>query len=160
MKIKLLLMIPLFIILQGGGCSNDDDGGSDGTINNYINFLGTTNDGNGGCNIQSDDGLDISCTYSAFYQRDGLSYTIAVSHEGICRTGTFNMRDNLDQPSNAYFFLQVASDGVGIENYFGFSGTVELIDTGISSSIRFNGTVISSLSGEEEAIEGFVQCPI
>ena len=160
MKIKLLLMIPVFIFLQGGGCSDDDDSGTDGTNNNYITFLGVTNDANGGCNIQSDDGLDISCTYSAGYQLDGLSYTIAVSHEDLCRTGTFNMRDNLDQPSNAYFFLQVASDGVGIENYFGFSGTVELVDTGISSNMRFNGTVINSSTGVEELIEGFVQCPL
>jgi len=153
-------MIPLYFFLQGGGCSSDDDGGNDGTNDNFITFLGVTNDANGGCNIQSDDGLDISCTYSAGYQFDGLSYTIAVSHEGICRTGTFNMRDNLDQPSNAYFFLQVASDGVGIENYFGFSGTVDLVDTGSSSNMRFSGTVVSSLSGEEEAIEGFLQCPL
>ena len=160
MKLKLLLIIPLSILLQGG-CSSDDDGGStDGTSDNFITFLGTTNDANGGCNIQSEDGLDVSCTYSAGYQFDGLSYTIAVSHEGICRTGTFNMRDNRDQPSNAYFFLQVASEGVGIENYFGFSGTVDLVDTGVSSNMRFSGTVVSSLTGEEEAIEGFVQCPL
>lgn len=159
MKMNLLLMIPLFIILQGGGCSSDDDG-SDGTSDNFINFLGTTNDGNGGCNIQSDDGLDISCTYSAFYQRDGLSYTIAISHEGECRTGTFNLRDNLDQPSNAYFVLQVASNGVAIDTYLGFSGTVNLTDTGANSSVRFDGTVVNISSGEEKAIEGFVSCPL
>ncbi|WP_299222871.1 hypothetical protein [uncultured Psychroserpens sp.] len=159
MKIKLLLMMPLFIFLQGGGCSDDDDG-SDNTNANFINFLDTTNDGNGGCNIQSDDGLDISCTYSAFYQRDGLSYTIAISHEGVCRSGTFNLRDNLDQPSNVYFILQVASNGVAVDTYLGFSGTVNLTDTGTSSSIRFNGTVINTDTGEEEPIEGFVQCPL
>ncbi|WP_298904376.1 hypothetical protein [uncultured Psychroserpens sp.] len=158
MKIKLLMLLPLFILLQVGGCSDDDS--ADDTGNNFINFLGTTNDGNGGCNVQSDDGLDVSCTYTAFYQRDGLSYTIAVTHNGECRTATFNMRDNLDQPSHAYFLLQVASNGVAIDNYLGFSGTVDLVDTGVSSSIRFNGTVVNTVTGEEEAIEGFVQCPI
>lgn len=161
MKIKLLLMIPLFIFLQGGGCSSDDDTiPNDGTSDNFITFLGITNDANGGCNIQSDDGLDISCTYSAFYQLDGLSYTIAVSHEGECRTGTFNLRDDLDQPSNAYFILQVASDGVAIDTYLGFSGTVDLVDTGISSSVSFEGTVVNTETGVEEAIVGFIQCPI
>ena len=150
MKIKLLLMIPLFIFLQGGGCSSDDDGANDGTADNYITFLGVTNDANGGCNIQSDDGLDISCTYTAFYQLDGLSYTIAISHEGECRTGTFNLRDDLDQPSNAYFILQIAEDGVPIETYLGFSGTVNLVDTGISSSVSFDGTVVNIDSGIEE----------
>lgn len=158
MKIKLLILLPLFIFLQGGGCSSDDENGTDGTNDNFINFSDTANDGNGGCNIQSDDGLDISCTYSAFYQRDGLSYTIAVTHNGECRTATFNMRDNLDQPSNAYFILQIASNGVAIDNYLGFSGTVNLVDTGISSSIRFDGTVVNTVTGVEEAIEGFVQC--
>ena len=160
MKIKLLLMIPLFIILQGGGCSNDDDNGTDGTNNNFITFLGTTNDGNGGCNIQSDDGTYVSCTYSAFYQRDGLSYTIAINHEGVCRTGTFNLRDNLDQPSNVYFIMQVASNGVAIDTYLGFSGSVNLSDTGVSSSVRFEGTVVNISTGDEEEIEGFVQCPL
>lgn len=159
MKIKLLLMIPLFVFLQGGGCSSDDDS-SDGTVDNYITFLGVTNDANGGCNIQSDDGLDISCTYSAYYQLDGLSYTIAISHEGECRTGTFNLRDNLDQPSNVYFILQVAENGVATATYLGFSGTVNLVDTGISSSVSFDGTVINNITGDEEAIVGFVQCPI
>nr|WP_321234470.1 hypothetical protein [uncultured Psychroserpens sp.] len=159
MKIKLLILLPLFIFLQGGGCSSDDDS-SDGTNDNFINFLGTTNDGNGGCNIQSDDGLDVSCVYTAFYQRDGLSYTIAVTHTGECRTATFNMRDNLDQPSHAFFLLQVASNGVAIDNYLGFSGTVDVVDSGISSSIRFDGTVVNTVTGEEEAIEGFVQCAL
>lgn len=154
-------MIPLFIVLQGGGCESDDDGGStDGTINNFITFLGVTNNANGGCNIQSDDGLDISCTYTGFYQLNGLSYTIAISHEGVCRTGTFNLRDDLDQPSNAYFILQVASDGVAIDTFLGFSGTVDLVDSGISSSMSFDGTVVNTETGEEEAISGFIQCPL
>jgi len=159
MKLNLLILLPLFIVLQGGGCSSDDDA-SDGANDNFINFLDTTNTGNGGCNIQSDDGLDVSCTYSAFYQRDGLSYTIAITHEGECRTATFNLRDNLDQPSNAYFVLQVASNGVAIDTYLGFSGTVDLVDTGTSSSVSFDGVVINTTTGEEEAIEGFVQCPL
>ncbi len=160
MKFKLLLMIPLFIVLQGGGCSDDDDGTTDGTSNNFITFLGVTNDASGGCNVQSDTGLDISCSYSGFYQLDGLSYTVTITHEGVCTTGTFNLRDNLDQPSHAYFILQVASNGVAVDTYLGFSGTVDLVDSGISSSMSFEGTVVHTVTGEEEAISGFIQCPL
>ncbi|MEY8849762.1 hypothetical protein AB9K26_13165 [Psychroserpens sp. XS_ASV72] len=159
MKIKLLVLIPLAIFLQGG-CSDDDDGGSDGTNNNYITFQGVTNDGNGGCNVQSDTGLDISCVYSVFYQLDGLSYGIAISHDGVCRSGTFNLSDGIDQSSDAFFVLQITSDGVPVETFVGSSGTVDLVDSGVSSSASFDGTVISLDTGVTESISGYVKCPL
>ena len=153
-------MLPLFIILQGGGCSNDDDGGSDGTNNNFVTFQGVTNNANGGCNVQSDDGLDIFCVYSAFYQLDGLSYNIAISHEGVCRSATFNLVNDYDQPSNASFVLQIASEGVPVETFVGSSGTINLVDSGVSSSISFDGTIVSLNTGTSETISGYVKCPL
>lgn len=158
MKLKFLVLVPLLIVLQGGACSSDDDGGS---INdNYVTFLGITNEATGGCNVESQGGLDIICVYSGFYQLDGLSYGIGISHSGVCRTGTFNLRDDLDQPSDAFFVLQITDNGVVIDTYVGSSGTVDLSDSGTSTSMRFIGTVTNLETGEEEAIDGFMECPI
>ncbi len=161
MKLKLLLLIPMLIFLQGGACSSDDDGGSDdNNPTNFIRFQGITNEGNGGCNVQADEGLDISCVYSLFYQLDGLSYAIAISHEGVCRSATFNLTDSLDQPSDAFFVLQITSEGVPVETFVGLSGSIDLVDTGVSSSATFEGTIVSLDTGVAEDISGFVKCPL
>lgn len=157
MKLKLFIMLPLFIILQGGGCSSDDDSGS---INdNFVTFLGVTNEASGGCNIETTTG-DFFCSYTGGYLNDGLSYTISVSHTGLCSTSTYNLRDNLDSPSNALFFIQIASNGVATDTYIGHSGSIDLGDFGVSSSMDFSGTVIHTQTGEEETISGFMECPL
>ncbi len=152
-----LLFIPFFIFLQTDSCGDDtvDDGGS---INeNFVEFLGVRNEAAGGCNIQSMGNPQV-CTYVGSYNNAGQGYTISISHTGDCRTATFNLRDNLNSPSNAQLFLQITENGVAIETYLGNSGTVNLGDFGSSSSMEFEGTVISSSTGEEETISGFMEC--
>lgn len=158
MKLKLLVLMPLLIVLQGGGCSSDDDGGS---INdNYVTFQGETTEATGGCNVESQGGLDISCVYSGFYQFDGLTYGIAVSHEGFCTTATFNLNDELGDPNDAFLVLQITDNGVVVETFVSVSGTVSLVDAGTVTSMRFEGTMMNLQTGEQESIEGFMECPI
>lgn len=161
MKIKFLLMIPLFIIMQVDGCDTDDEvNTNDGTENNFVTFQGTTNDPIGGCNIQSDAGLDISCNYLANYQLDGLNYGIAITNNGVCRTATFNMSNNFEETGDALFVLQITDNGVPIESFVGVSGTIDLVDSGANSSMSFEGSVISLNTGITEPIEGFIKCPL
>ncbi len=154
--LHLFILIPVFLILQDSSCSSDDDGGS--INNNFITFLGTTNEASGGCNVQSQ-GLEIRCTYSGFYTLSGLSYTIGVTHNGPCTIGTFNLTDNLNSESNAFFILQVAEDGVAIETYYGISGSIELNDYGTGSNMEFSGTVYNTSTLDEFDISGFIECP-
>ncbi|NRA91985.1 MAG: hypothetical protein HRU26_04765 [Psychroserpens sp.] len=161
MKIKLLLMIPLMIFLQGGACSSDDDDGSDdGTNNNFILFQDVSSIPTGGCNIQSDAGLETLCNYLANYQIDGLNYGIAISHEGFCRTGTFNLGNDFQGEGNTSFILQITDQGIPVETFVGVSGTVDLSDSGASSSMSFEGIIVSLDTGVQESIEGFVHCPL
>ncbi|WP_299523280.1 hypothetical protein [Winogradskyella sp.] len=159
MKLKLLVLIPLLIVLQGGGCSSDDDGG--GSINDsYVTFLGETTEATGGCNVESQGGLETICVYSGFYQLDGLTYGIAVSHEGFCISATFNLRDELNESSDAFLVLQITDNGVVVETYVSISGSVDLVDAGTATSMRFEGTMRNLQTGEEEPIEGYIECPI
>jgi len=158
MKLSVLL-IPLFVFLQTGSC--DDDSMDNITINeNFVEFLGVRNEASGGCNEESIGSSESTCVYAGAYSNGGLGYAIAVSHQGLCRSATFNIRDNFDQSSNAFFVVQITEDGVAIETFLGFSGIVEVTDTGNISSLDFNGTVVSTLTGEEETIRGFLECPI
>ncbi|WP_299364977.1 hypothetical protein [Winogradskyella sp.] len=160
MKLKLLVLIPLLIVLQGGGCSSDDDDGGGSINDNFVTFLGETTEATGGCNVESQGGLDITCVYSGFYQLDGLTYGIAVSHEGTCRSATFNLRDELNDSSDAFLVLQITDNGVVVETYVSISGSVDLVDAGTVSSMRFEGTMRNLATDEEETIEGFIECPI
>ncbi|MEP0262536.1 hypothetical protein [Dokdonia sp.] len=153
-----IAIISFFILLQTDSCSSDDSSDDGGFINeNFVEFLGVRSDANGGCNIETTTG-NFSCTYAGAFTSGGLNYAIAVTHEGLCRTASFNLRDNLDQPSNAVFILQATSDGVAVETYFGNTGTINVTDSGTVTSLRFNGTVINTATGDEETIEGFVEC--
>jgi len=155
-----IAFIFLAIFLQTGSC-DDDSNDVGGSINeNFVEFLGVRNEASGGCNEESIGSSESTCVYAGAYTNEGLGYAIAVSHEGLCRSATFNLRDNFDQSNNAFFVLQITEDGVAIETFLGFSGIVEVTDTGNISSLRFNGTVVSTLTGEEETIEGFLECPI
>ncbi len=154
-----LFFIPLFLFLQSNGCSEDDSVTPEGTINeNFIEFLGVRNEASGGCNQESTSGTEFICVYGGGYLNGGLSYTIAVSHLGLCRTASFNLRDDVDQAGNSFFIIQVAEDGVAIENYYGTTGTVNVTDSGNLTSIEFSGTVTSTLTGIEETISGFMEC--
>jgi hypothetical protein len=155
-----IFMIPVFLFLQSSGCSDDssDDGGS---INeNFVEFAGVRYEASGGCNVESINGQDASCVYAGAFRSGGLGYAIAISHEGFCRSATFNLRDNLDQPSHAYFVMQITEDGVAIETFLGTSGTIDLTDSGNVSSIDFAGTITSVETGMTESIEGYLECPI
>jgi len=155
-----IFLISLLVLLQMDSCGEDDSLDDGGSINeNFVEFLGERNDANGGCNVESTTG-DFSCTYSGAYTDDGLGYAIAVTHEGLCRTATFNLRDNIDQSSNAFFILQVTENGVAIDTYLGSSGTIMVTDTGVVTSLEFSGTVVNTVTGEEEEIEGFMECPL
>ncbi|MEO1030692.1 MAG: hypothetical protein AAFX55_04770 [Bacteroidota bacterium] len=159
MKLKLLVLLPLFIVLQGGGCSSDDDDG--GSINDsFVTFLGETTEATGGCNVESQGGLDTTCVYSGFYQLDGLTYGIAISHEGFCTSATFNLNDELDDSSDAFLVLQITDNGVVVETYVSTSGSADLVDAGTVTSMRFEGTMRNLETGAEEAIEGYIECPI
>jgi len=161
MNLKILLMVPLFIIMQVDGCSSDDEGDvNDGTQDNYVNFQGTVNDPTGGCNVQSETGTDLLCNYLANYQLDGLNYGIAITHSGVCRSATFNMSNDFEEGGDALFVLQITDQGIPVETFVGSSGTVDLVDSGSNSSMSFNGTVVSLDTGVEEPIEGFIQCPL
>jgi len=154
-----LFFIPFFIFLQTNGCSEDDSVTPDTTINeNFIEFLGVRNVAAGGCNEESTSGTESICVYGGGYTNAGLTYAIAVSHQGLCRSATFNLRDNFDESGNSFFIIQVAENGVAIENYFGNTGTVRVTDTGNITSIEFSGTVVSSSTGIEETISGFMEC--
>ena len=149
------------MFMQAGSCGDDDSQDDGGSINeNYVEFLGSRNDANGGCNVESITATESTCVYSGGYSRDGLSYTIVVSHTGLCRSATFGLRDNFDQPSNAFFVIQVAENGVATETYLGFSGSVNVTDTGNVTSMSFEGVVVSNSTGKEETIKGFLECPI
>ena len=159
MKLILLFTLPLILFMQAGSCG--DDTSDDGFINDtFVTFLGTTNDANGGCNIESMSGTQSSCTYAGSYNLDGQGYAISVSHTGICRSATFQLRDNINQPSNALFIVQITEDGVAVETFTGFSGTVDLVDAGTITSMAFNGTVLNTETGDEQAISGYMECPI
>ncbi|MEM1002321.1 MAG: hypothetical protein AAGH46_06715 [Bacteroidota bacterium] len=160
MKFKLIFLLPLIFFLQVGGCSDDEDENNDGNIESFVTFQGETNTAVGGCNVQSDAGLDILCNYLANYQLNGLNYGIAISNDGICRTATFNLSNDFEGDGNALFVLQITDNGIPLETFVGVSGTIDLVDSGVSSSMRFQGTIISLDTGVEETIEGFVQCPL
>jgi len=154
-----LFVLPLFFVLQTGSCDDDSSDTEVPVNDNYIEFLGARNVASGGCNQEAVSGTETICVYTGGYSAGGLGYTVSVSHLGLCRSATFNMRDNLDQVSNGLFILQITENGVGIENYFGSTGTINVTDTGTGSSISFNGTIISTTTGEEQTITGFMECP-
>lgn len=156
-----LLLFPLFFFLQTGSCSDDSDGTSDDTgflTDNFVSFLGETNEAAGGCNVESTSDAEFFCTYAGGYTSGGESFTIAVSHRGVCRTATFAMRDNANETGVAQFILSIATDGVSTATYYGVSGTVNVTDSGVQTSIEFNGTVLNVATGDEEPIEGFIAC--
>jgi len=155
---SLIFMFPLIMFLQTGSCSDDTTTDDGGPLNdNYVSFLGETNEASGGCNVESSTG-DFFCTYAGGYTSSGESYTISISHMGLCRTASFAMRNNADEAGNALFILSIASSGVSTATYTGFSGTVNVTDSGTQTSMQFNGTVINVATGDEEAIEGYIAC--
>lgn len=154
-----IFLLPLLFFLQAGSCGDDTEDDTSSNLN-FVVFLGETNEANGGCNVSSNPGSDPSCVYAGSYTSGGLGYAIAISHTGFCRTASFNLRDNLDQPSNAFFVIQETENGVGIETYVGTSGSISLVDDGIIRSMSFSGTVTSLETGSTETIEGFIECPI
>lgn len=151
-----LFAIPFFLFLQTGSC-DDDTTESNPSRDNFITFLDATNQAFGGCNVETATG-DFFCTYTGGYMSGGLSYTVSISHSGLCRTATFNLSDNLDNPSDALVFMQISSSGVATETYIGSSGTVNLSDSGINSSMEFSGTVTNTETGEIEEISGYMEC--
>jgi len=160
MNIKLLLLIPFFIILQVDGCSDDEDDTNSGTPDSYVMFQGETNDATGGCNQQVDTGLGVTCNYLGSYQLDGLTYGFGVTNMGFCSSGTYEMSNNFEEDGEASFFIQITADGVPVETFVGSSGSIDLVDSGANSSMSFNGTVVSLDTGVEEPIDGFVQCQL
>ncbi|MEP2937466.1 MAG: hypothetical protein ABJM06_09030 [Gilvibacter sp.] len=156
-----ILLFPLFFFLQTGSCSDDSSGDDGGPLNdNFVSFLGETNEASGGCNVESTSDAEFFCTYAGGYTSGGESFTIAVSHRGVCRTATFAMGDNANESGTAQFILSIATSGVSSATYYGFTGTVNVTDTGIQSSIEFSGTVLNVATGDEEAIEGFIACAL
>lgn len=158
----LMYIFSFLLLLQADSCGDDDsidDGGGETLSENFVEFLGVRSEASGGCNIENTMG-EFSCTYAGAYTDSGLGYSIAVTHTGLCRTATFNLRNNLDQESNAAFIIQVTSNGVAVDTYLGSTGTVNVTDSGITSSLGFNGTVINTTTGEEETIVGFIECPL
>lgn len=159
MKLSIFL-IPLLFFLQTGGCGGDDTSDDGGFVNeNFIEFLGARNEASGGCNQGNPTSSNPTCVYGGGYQAGGLSYTIAVTHTGFCRNATFNLRDNLDQASNAFFIMQIADNGVAMENFFGSTGSVEVFDSGTITGLSFSGTVVSQTDGSVETISGYMECP-
>ncbi len=155
-----IFFLPLLFFLQTGGCEGDDSDDLGSINENFIEFLGTRNVAVGGCNQGGPTSSDPTCVYTGGYSLGGLSYTVAVSHTGFCRSASFNLRDNLDSDSNAFFIIQIAESGVATETFLGSTGWVEVFDAGTITGFEFNGTVISLLTGEEEDISGFMECPL
>ena len=152
-----LFMLPLALFLQTGSCDDDSDGG-DNTPSNFVTFQGETNSAFGGCNVESTSNDEFICVYNGGYNADGLGYGIAVSHLGLCRTATFNMSNEPTDSGEALFVLQITADGVVMETFVGSSGTVNVFDGGLSSSIEFDGTLVSLDTGATETISGFIAC--
>ena len=160
MKLAIFLL-PLLFFLQTGGCGDDDSVDDGGSINeNFIEFLGTRNVASGGCNQGNPTSSNPTCAYGGGYSLDGLCYAIALSHTGFCRTASFNLRDNINQASNAFFIIQIAENGVATETFLGSTGWVDVFDSGTVTGFEFSGTVISTLTGEEETISGYMECPL
>lgn len=154
-----IVITSLFMLLQTDSCSSDDSQDDGGSINeNFVEFLDVRSDANGGCNVETSSGGSFSCTYVGSFVNNGLSYTISVTHSGVCRTATFNMRNNIDQPGNALVLLQGAENGQVVSAYFGSTGSIQLTDSGTITTIDFNGIVINNETGEEEDIIGFMEC--
>ena len=156
-----LFALPLLLFLQTGSC-DDDEGGTttDTTPDNFVTFQGETLEAFGGCNVESTDDDLFICVYSGGFRANGLGYAIGVSHLGLCRTATFNISDEPTDSGDASFVIQASMDGVAVESFIGVSGTVNVFDSGASSSIEFEGTVVSLESGEEETIAGFIACEL
>lgn len=154
-----IFLFPLFFFLQTGSCSDDSDGDTGGPLtDNYVSFLGETNEASGGCNVESTSDAEFFCTYAGGYTSGGESYTISISHRGVCRTASFAMSDNANEAGRAQFILSIATSGVSTATYWGTSGTINVTDTGVQSSMEFNGTVLNVATGDEEVIEGFIAC--
>lgn len=153
-----LFALPLVLFLQTGSC--DDDSGDSGMSDseNFVTFLGETNDPFGGCNVESTSNDEFFCVYNGGYNADGVGYSIAVSHTGLCRTATFNMSNDTQAGGDALFVVQLTVEGIVTDTYVGNSGTVNVSDSGLNSSIEFEGTVINLETGVEEAISGYIAC--
>lgn len=166
MKSKLLLSI-FCLCLCFYTC---DDSDSDSQSNNsYVEYLGVRYEDNlvtGGCNIQDLESELISCTYLGGFFAGDLNYTISIYHFGLCRSGTFNLLalgdlDLEDEFSgDAAFTMAASEDTVTVELFEGISGTIELVDDDINSSMRFSGEVQSLSTGAITEIEGYLECTI
>ncbi len=154
-----IFLFPLFMLLQTGFCSDDSSGDDGGPLNdNFVSFLGEINEASGGCNVESTSDAEFFCTYAGGYTSGGESFTISISHRGVCRTATFALRDSANEAGSALFILSIATSGVSTATYYGLTGTINVTDTGVQSSIEFNGTVLNVATGDEEVIEGFIAC--
>lgn len=153
-----LFALPLLLFMQTGSCDDDSDTTSDDSSSNFVTFLGETNDAFGGCNVESTDDDLFICVYNGGYNANGQGFTIAVSHTGLCRTASFTLDSEATNDGEAQFIIQISESGVAVETFVGVSGTVNVSDSGVNSSIEFNGTVVSLTSGEEETISGFIEC--
>ena len=166
MRSKLCLMFSV-IFLMAFTCDDDDDSGNDDGSNNFIEYLGTRYEGNsvvGGCNVEDLQSEIISCSYVGGFFGESFNYTVSIYHLGGCSTGTFNMLGYEDLDINdfasgdAAFTMAVTEDTVTVELFEGISGTIELIDAGTSTSMRFSGEIQSLSTGAINEIEGYIQC--
>lgn len=153
-----IFMLPLLLFLQTGSCDDDEGTTTNNTPDNFVTFQGVTNDAFGGCNVDSDTAGEFICVYNGGYNLDGQGYGIAVSHTGVCRTATFNMSNDTEEDGDALFVLQITESGVVVETFVGASGTVNVFDSGINSSVEFDGTVVSLNTGLTETISGYIEC--
>lgn len=155
----ILFILPLFIFLQVGSCGEDDSSDDGGSINDsFITFLGETNEALGGCNVQSQNN-PIFCTYSGHATlANGDTVVISVSHSGVCRTATFNLSDNIDNNGDALVFVQIATNTVVTDTYLGSTGTVDLGDFGLNSSMDLDGEVTHTEDGTVLSISAFIEC--
>ena len=166
MRSKLCLMFSV-IFLMAFTCDDDDSGDNDDSNPNYVEYLGTRYEGNivtGGCNVENIQSEIINCTYVGGFFGDTMNYTFSVYHFETCRSGTFNMLGfgdlDIDDAfsGDAAFTMVATEDGVTVESFEGISGTIELVDSGVNSSVSFSGEIQSLTTGAITEIEGFVMC--